>query len=276
MTIDIRQSKEYANHLRNLGWTVERIASVNYFVKKVPLLGSFLKIQRPEKIDLNTIGILGRKYKIRRIIIEPKRISDTKRLVSGGYRLAKSTYLPSKTLVLRLKNKKIIYNSFKKNTKYGIKRSASLPILQNPKLSTFHDSWKNVAGFSHYVPSIGTLESLQTTLGTNMLILASHNNMSRKIMYNAGSIFLLSDDTCYYWQSFSDKIGRSSLAQYSILWNGILWGISRGAKYFDFEGIYDFRFPNKSWLGFTFFKKQFGGTEIEYPGTYYRNIFRFL
>jgi lipid II:glycine glycyltransferase (peptidoglycan interpeptide bridge formation enzyme) len=41
-----------------------------------------------------------------------------------------------------------------------------------------------------------------------------------------------------------------------------------GCKIFDFEGIYDSRFPIKSWLGFTHFKKQFGGNEIAYPGCY--------
>lgn len=276
MTIDIRQSKEYANHLKNQGWIVKREDSVNYFIKKIPLLGSFLKVQRPEKIDLDTIGRLVENYKIRKIIVEPKKFSDTKSLISGGYQLARSTYLPSKTLILKLKNKEFIYKNLKKNTKYGIRKSANLPIVQNPNLTIFHDSWKSVAGFSHYVPSVSTLASLQTNLGTNMIILASHNNMSRKNIFNTGSIFLLSDDTCYYWQSFSNKIGRSSLAQYSILWNGILWGILRGAKYFDFEGIYDSRFPNKAWLGFTYFKKQFGGTEIKYPGAYYRNIFKFF
>jgi lipid II:glycine glycyltransferase (peptidoglycan interpeptide bridge formation enzyme) len=53
-----------------------------------------------------------------------------------------------------------------------------------------------------------------------------------------------------------------------MVWYGILWGKKRGAKMFDFEGIYDSRFPNKSWLGFTHFKKSFGGKEVEYPGCF--------
>lgn len=47
-----------------------------------------------------------------------------------------------------------------------------------------------------------------------------------------------------------------------------MWAKKRGCKIFDFEGIYDERFPNKSWLGFTHFKKSFGGYEVSYPGTY--------
>ena len=43
----------------------------------------------------------------------------------------------------------------------------------------------------------------------------------------------------------------------------------------DLEGVYDERFPNKKWLGFTHFKKCFGGKEKEYPGTYTRTRFPF-
>ena len=41
-----------------------------------------------------------------------------------------------------------------------------------------------------------------------------------------------------------------------------------GAKILDFEGIFDERFPNKKWKGFTHFKKSFAGYEVEYPGAF--------
>ncbi len=53
--IDIRQSKDYAQYLSSLGWVVERINNINYFIKKFPLIGSVIKIQRPEKIDFKEI-----------------------------------------------------------------------------------------------------------------------------------------------------------------------------------------------------------------------------
>jgi len=48
-----------------------------------------------------------------------------------------------------------------------------------------------------------------------------------------------------------------------------------GCKIFDFEGIYDDRFPLKSWLGFSRFKKSFGGLEVEYPGAYSKFLLPF-
>jgi len=84
----------------------------------------------------------------------------------------------------------------------------------------------------------------------------------------AGAIFLIGDEISYYWQAFSNNEGRKNFAQYRIVWEGILWAKKQGAKIFDFEGIYDERFPNKNWKGFTHFKKSFGGYEVEYPGAF--------
>ena len=92
----------------------------------------------------------------------------------------------------------------------------------------------------------------------------------------AGAIFLIGDGVGYYWQAFTNKEGRKEQIQYKIVWEGILWAKKRGAKVFDFEGIYDPRFPDKSWLGFTHFKKSFGGYEVEYPGAYTKTVFPFL
>lgn len=56
---DLRQTKEYAKYMENIGWLVERIDNTNYFIKKFPLVGSFMKLQRPEKIDF---------YKVRNLV----------------------------------------------------------------------------------------------------------------------------------------------------------------------------------------------------------------
>jgi lipid II:glycine glycyltransferase (peptidoglycan interpeptide bridge formation enzyme) len=85
---------------------------------------------------------------------------------------------------------------------------------------------------------------------------------------NAGAVFLRTSDTAYYWQAFTNKIGRRKHLQYKVLWEGIRWGKKNGCKNFDFEGIFDDRFPNEKWKGFSFFKKGFGGKEKKYPGAF--------
>lgn len=269
--IDVRQSKNYANYLSTLGWTVETIAGVNYFIKKIPIIGSVLKIQRPERIDFDRILALTKKYRVFQIIIEPKDNSQEAKLKNQGFKLSKNPYLPSKTLQIDLaKSINHVVQNFKKDARKAIRVGEKFSIKEysSPsEIKLFREAWKKSVSFRRFVPPTDQLIDLRKNFPDNYsLFLASHNNFGTII---GGAIFTRSSHgNVYYWQAFTNKEGRSSLSQYSLLYQGILWAKKQGCKVFDFEGIYDPRFPNKSWLGFTHFKKSFGGYEVEYPGCY--------
>jgi len=286
--VDIRQSLQYSNYLTSLGWKVERINETNYFIRKFPLIGSVLKIQRPEKTDFDTIDKLCRKYRVFQVIIEPKDESKTQELASNGYRLSKSPYLPSKTLQINLtQSKEKIYAGFTKDCRYAIRKAASAMRYGEPKgdggfikeystpndIRNWRNAWKKSVKFDRYVPPAEQLINLRKSFpGNHSLFLASHNIAGSVI---GGALFTisshgLSNHISYYWYGFTNKEGRTSLSQYSLLYQGILWARKMGCKVFDFEGVYDERFPNKSWIGFSHFKKSFGGHEVLYPGCYTR------
>ena len=263
---DIRQSINYKHYLESQGWIVERIDNTNYFLKKLPLIGSILKLQRPKKIDIKTIQKLEKKYKVFQTIIEPINQNDVICCMQYGYKLNKSPYLPSKTLNLNLAKPL----KFNKETRRCIKigEIQKIKAYSSPKqLEIFHNAWKKSVNFNRYVPSLNSLLNLRKSFPNNhSTFLASHNKISNII---GGALFTRSlHDYGYYWYGFTNKEGRTSLSQYSLLYSGILWAKRMGCKVFDFEGIYDPRFPNKSWLGFTHFKKSFGGKEILYPGCF--------
>lgn len=279
---DIRQSTNYSKYLRSQGWIVESlpagkagINNINYFVRKISILGSVLKIQRPKTIStacLSEVKHLEEKYKVFQTIFEPDLTSaiqssfDHKLIISHGFKLSKSPYLPSKTLHLDLTKPFI----FKKETRRSIKIGERAKIVEysTPKeLEIFHNAWRSSVNFSRFVPSLTILINLKKSFPNNYsTFLASHNKTGNII---GGAIFTRSShDYTYYWYGFTNKEGRTSLSQYSLLYQGILWGKKIGCKIFDFEGIYDDRFPQRSWLGFTHFKKQFGGVEVLYPGCY--------
>ena len=270
--IDIRQSPEYADYLRREGWIVERINGVNYFLRKLPLIGYLLKIQRPKKIDFEEIDKLCRKYHVFQIILEPKNGSQAPEIKANGFKLGKSPYLPSKTLEIDLrKSEKEIFGGFKKDARQAIRKGSDLKISEysTPKdIKIWREGWKNSVNFKRYVPGTWQLINLRKSFPNNhSLFIASHNIFSRII---GGALFTTSshDGVAYYWYGFTNSEGRSTLSQYPLLYQGILWAKSQGCKKFDFEGIYDPRFPNKSWLGFSHFKRSFGGTEVTYPGCY--------
>jgi len=81
----------------------------------------------------------------------------------------------------------------------------------------------------------------------------------------AGALFLFNKDKSHYWEAASTRKGNRLSAPSLLVWEGIKIARQKGCKIFDLEGIYDERFPNKSWLGFTHFKKEFGGKQVEFP-----------
>lgn len=273
--VDIRQSNNYKDYLRSAGWIVERIRETNYFIRKISFLGSVLKLQRPEKLEINTLLSLAKKYKSFQIVVEPNNDKQAELLAENGFKLSKSTYLPSKTLQIDLTaSQNAIFSNFKKDARQSVKRGEGQVIkaYETPEqIKVWHDAWKNSVNYKRYVPSLEALLNIKKSFPQNhSLFLASHNIVSRII---GGALFTISShDTSnyitYYWYGFTNEAGRTSLSQYSLLYQGILWGKKMGCKTFDFEGIYDSRFPNKSWLGFTHFKESFGGVPTTYPGCY--------
>lgn len=280
--IDIRQSESYAKYLKSVGWTVERIAEINYFVRKIPVFGSILKVQRPEEIRIDKIDKLCRKYRVFQTIIEPKNELDAKYLASIGFKLTKSTYLPSKTLQIDLtKGQEEIIRHFKKDARYAIRKGGGVKTVEYStpdEIRKFREGWKNSVKLNRYVPKVEQLINLKKSFPqSKSLFLASHNIAGRII---GGVIFTTSSHEesnyiTYYWQAFTNSEGRTLLSQYSLLYQGILWAKRNGYKIFDFEGMFDSRFPNKSWIGFTHFKRSFGGYEVTYPGTYIKNRLSF-
>lgn len=278
--MDIRQSTGYAKYLKSQGWIVERKNGINYFLKKVPILGYILKIQRPKKIDYQYIDVLVAKYKPYLVSIEPNNNKDLDLLISNAYKLSTSPFLPTKTLQIDLtKSVQKITADFKKETKRQILRGSKLKskIYSTPnEIELFQKAWRNSVNFSRNVATVDQLINLQTSFGlNNTLFLASHNIINEII---GGAVFTISrernDTVCYYWHAFTNKKGRCSLSQYSLVQKGLLWAKKMGCKVFDFEGIYDDRFPKKDWLGFSHFKKSFGGYEVPYPGCYTKYILK--
>jgi len=264
--VDIHQTIQYANYLKRIGWVVERTAEVNYFIKKLPLVGSIVKIQRPDEIRINKIREITKEYRAFQIIIEPKDMINGQWLMANGFNLSKSPYLPTKTLQLDLTlpiNQLI--GGMQKDAKAAVRKTLHSELCtMNSKIEEFRNAWKSSVGLRRYVPPLSHLTALKKAFKNNSLFLTTSDN-------STGAIFLLADGIGYYWQAFTNKEGRQKLYQYKIVWEAIMWAKKKGAKIFDFEGIYDERFPNKTWLGFTHFKKSFGGYEVEYPGAFVKS-----
>ncbi|MCH7640803.1 peptidoglycan bridge formation glycyltransferase FemA/FemB family protein [Patescibacteria group bacterium] len=266
---DIRQTPKYAEYLEKIGWKVEKTGKVHTFIRKLSFFGSVLKIQRPEEIDIDAFNFIRKKYKAFQTIIEPKSTEHQTLITEHGYKHSKSPYLPTKTLHLDLtKTTKELFAQLKKDTRYSLRKTRDVNVYEVERAWEFRNAWRLAVDLRRWVPSISHLQALKKTFGEDALFLVTPGGES-------GAIFLHTRDKAYYWQAFSDKRGREGLYQYKILWAGISWAKARKAKIFDFEGIYDERFPNKKWKGFTHFKKSFGGIVVEYPGAFIKTMLPF-
>ncbi len=266
---DLRQSPQYGKYMEKIGWRTEELNNCQVFIKKLPLLGSFIKIQRPEKIPFSQIEKLAKKYQAFCLKIEPQNHKDIKKLKKHGYKEDKSPYAPPKTLQidLTLSQEKILAQ-MKKDARYSIRKAQrnQLQLIKVP-LRTFHQAWKKYNYRRLWIPSLKWLKALKNSFKNDFFQLTAKNTKSEPIL--AGIILLKHDKITYYYYAFSSKEGQKLFAPYLLVWEGIKLAKNQGCQIFDFEGIEDPRFKStKSWHGFTHFKKSFGGKEIEYPGSF--------
>ncbi|MCJ7793056.1 MAG: peptidoglycan bridge formation glycyltransferase FemA/FemB family protein [Candidatus Marinimicrobia bacterium] len=266
--MDLRQSKEFAQYLKLSGWLVERMDNGYVYIRKLPLLPPLImKLQYPESpIDFEKIEKLAKKHKPFQIEIQPlKKESDFEK---HGYQLRGGGGHVTKTLQINLNQpEKKILAQMKKDARYGIRKAEkeALQIIEVLDLEKFQQIWRKSVGWRRYVPSLKTLTRLKKAFGKKAIFLTANNL--------AGTVTLFTHDSAYYYYAFTSKEGRKKFAQYLLVWQAIKLAKKREYRIFNFEGIYDQRFPNKSWQGFSHFKKSFGGKEIEYPGCWVKNRF---
>lgn len=267
--LDLRQSKEYGAFLTDIGWEVIGEPGRQMFLKKIPIIGSALKVQRANIIDWELIKETQRKNRVFMTIIEPQDTTYVVDIKDHGYKTSNSPYLPTKTSILDIsKSEDQILSSFKKDTRQSVRRTSDMDIYEETSIEKFRSAWAlETKGARHVLP-LNHLEALKRAFGKNFIILMAKDS-------SAGGVFISMNGTTSYWIGFTGDKARKTLAQYQIIWRGILWGKSRKSKHFDFEGIYDERFPKKDWIGFSHFKRSFGGAEVLYPGCFIRYSFPF-
>jgi len=263
---DLRQTPQYANYLKSIGWEVDRVDSVNIFVKTLPFIGSAIKIQRPERtVNSDKLLVISKKKRFVVIYIEPKTSKQRDYYLSRGFRETKSPSLPSKTILIDLsKSLKKLLSEMHHKTRYniGLSKRKGVQVKISDDVNEFADFWQESAKRrGMFFSQKKEIKEIYKAFGKKAVILnAIHLN---KVV---ASVMILSTRTIsYYMYSASTPTGNKIFAPTLLVWNALLWSKKKELKIFDFEGIYDDRFPLKRWKGFTRFKKSFGGKEIEHP-----------
>jgi len=247
---DIRQSAAYAKFIRSIGWRVEKIGGVNVFIRNLGIA----KIQRANvPTDFPKIpGVWMTK-------LEPLNNAQRSTLNAQGFRQDNWPLLASKTLRIDLRKIKP-----KKDARYCIRKALSMqPSALKNDFGGFYKLWKKSAGIKGlWVPSEKDYLSLIGAFEKNAICITIDNL--------AGAVVLIHQKTAYYYYAAALPAGKLLHLPYLVVWKLVQEAKKRGCKIWDWEGIYDERWPNKGWKGFTHFKKSFGGYEVEFPGSFTR------
>lgn len=265
---DLRQTKQFSRFLQKIGWVYEEKDGVYYAIRKLGFLGSVMKIQRPKMIDFEFIANLQKTYRAFNIIVEPISETYSKELIAHGYKKSKTPFLPSKTIHIDLrKSENQLLRDLNQKTRYNIKiaQKRGVVIKESISIVEFSKAWHDSARhrgmyFSQHKEIVSMWKSFK---GKRDLLFAYHN---KQLL--GGIMIVYSNEVGYYMYAYSSKLGKKLFTPTLLAWHAIQIVKSKDYNVFDFEGIYDERFPLPSWKGFSRFKKGFGGKEVEYPGAW--------
>lgn len=269
---DVRQTTEYGSYIRSIGWNCEVVSegniSVQVFVRKMGPV-AIAKIQRTNlPLPINELRKFLKGRKVIMCKLEPQINQNDEEMQSVkklGFRQDKWPLLASKTLRVDLKpSLEKIEMSFKKDARYCLKKSrlSAVEIRQN-EWDLFYEIWKKSAKNKDiWILSKDHLNGLKSSFGEAAFCLTAGKM--------AGVVVLVVGGAAYYYFSAALPEAKELQLPYRLIWEAMVIAKKRGAKVWDFEGIFDPRWPTKSWKGFTHFKRSFGGQEITFPGSFVR------
>lgn len=286
MLSDLRQSKEWARFLASQGWEVEEVGGAKAYIRKLPVYGSVIKIQRPPVIPpVEAIDAIARKHRALFTKLEPLVISHKP---LAGFEPDPNPNLPTKTIVIDLtKSEKDLWQDLSQDARQSIKKATSYQLLAasywhrdkefEERLLEFHQLLRETGRRQNFwTPSFAQLKAKVEVFNKSALLFLAYypkqpNNQTTKQPV-AGALTLIHDGVSYGHLAASSDTGRKLHAPYLLMWE-MMRSHKRFAKnggpikLFNLEGIYDPRYHRltRSWQGLTLFKQKFGGEEVEYP-----------
>lgn len=275
IVMELQQSPPYAEYIKKLGWTIEQIENTTIFIKHIPLAGAFAKIQRIETLPpVASVLELFKKHHIRRAVLEAgshiheKDFQEWCDQMKTHTTVITSPYIPTKTILVDLTPpEETIFQQFSEAKRRAVRRAQKNELLvrESSNIQELIAIKNRSAGFLGFITTHGVkqLWEVFSPLDKATCVLAYTN----KQQLIGGILLIFWEDIAYYWIAGANKVGKKLFAPTILAWEAMKIAKKRGAKQFDFVGVWDERFPkeNKEWLGFTKFKEGFGGTTLYYP-----------
>lgn len=270
--MDLRQTPTYAAYMQQSGWKVETLKTVDgknayaYF-RPFPLLPiSVCKIQRFTALpDFDDLNRLCKKHHCIYTILEPDLVCPNWQDVTNhGFRLSHSPFLPTASIRIDLtKSQDRLWQDLSTNAKRILTKQTQIKTKQST-ISDFYEAWKKDAKI--WPPSFKSFQTMVEVFGDKAQLWTSVQDDT----ILSGILLLKTDQGAVYYQTWTSGTGRQTNAHFYLVWELVKNLKREGAKYLDFDGVYDSRFPLPTWKGFTQFKYKFSSNLVEYPGCFSR------
>jgi hypothetical protein len=265
---DLRQTIEYGEYIKKIGWDTLDIDGTLVFVRKLGPV-SIAKIQRVDlPLPVDELREILKQRKVIMCKLEPlpgQSDEEMAKIKKLGFRQDKWPLLGSRTLRLDIRpSLEEIEKSFKKDARYCLKKSLESAIeIRSDDWNLFYELWKKAAKKKDlWILSREQIMALKECFADKAFCLTAGKM--------AGIVVIVTEGVAYYYFSAALPEAKQFQLPYRMIWEAIRKVKEKGAVIWDFEGIYDKRWPTHGWKGFTHFKKSFGGKEIEFPGSFVR------
>lgn len=272
---DLRQSTEYAAYIEKIGWKVISVggpaASVQVFIRRLGILGAIAKIQRVNlPLPWDKIRPILKQHRVWMTKVEPLAPSSQFTVLSS--QLGKLGFCQDNWPLLATKTLRVdltpplskILAGFKKDCRYCIRRSQRLATsVQINNYDGFYELWRKAARIKRlWIPPKWQYDALIESFGRKALCLT--------IADLAGAVVLIHNQIAYYYYAAALPEAKRCYLPYTGVWKLMQKAKQHRCTIWDFEGIFDSRWPNRNILGYSHFKKSFGGYEVFFPGSFTR------
>ena len=273
---DLRQTDGWAKYLQSLGWEVEEIPgperSCKIYIRKVPLIGAVVKLQRPAAVPpAEEIDRIAKEHRALFVKLEPSRPVSM-----AGFEPDRNPNLPTKTVVIDLtRSGAELWEDLSKDARQSIRKAVGNQLTAggyqpgdegfSGALANFQRLLQETGGRQGFrATSLQEVQKKAAAFEKDTLIFVVRQD-GRPV---AAALIIFSGNAAFFHHLGSKKSGQKLFATYFLVWE-VLKEIKKrrpDVRILDLEGVDDPRFPQtKSWQKFSVFKRKWGGEEIEYP-----------
>ncbi len=266
--LDIRQTSMYGSFMQTIGWQTLHVEGVQIFLRKL-WPGNIAKIQRfDSSIDKEKLMKILRQHRVMMCKIEPGlgvEKEELQRLQEMGFRQDSWPMLGTKTMMVDLQPElSERLKGLGEDTRYKLRKlEKETHAIEINNHDEFYSIFKKAFSVKKiWMPPRNQYDALVRAFGADCFCMT--------IDRTCGCLVLLNGSLASYFYGATLENAKRQNTPYLLIWEAMKEAKKRGAKVWDFEGIFDPRWPNHAWKGFSYFKERFRGEIVSYPGSFTR------